>query len=124
MPMPQAARLVFPQILQYVAPLSPSTVSSVLSSPQLVGVSEMGDDDVISLSGVSNNTASYVDAETYTPRTMSPFDFSVVSSRAMSPQAQQGFSELGLAQVLTQSSAGWDEARGSDSEWEVLSDRR
>lgn len=126
MPMPQAARPALPQILQDEALLSPSTASSVLSSPQLLGASEIGDDDIISLSGVSNNTASYVDAETYTPRTlspMSPSDFSVVSSRAISPDPQ-GYS-LGMAQVLTQSSAGWDsESVRSDSDWEVLSNRR
>lgn len=123
MPMPQAARPVVPQILQDEALFSPSTVSSVLSSPQLLGTSEIDDDDVISLSGVSNNTASYVDAETYTPRTMSPSEFSFVSSRAISPQ-DQAFGALGLTQVLSQSSAGWDsETPRSDSEWEVLSDR-
>lgn len=128
MPMPQAARPTIPQILQDEALLSPSTVSSVLSSPQLLGSSELGEDDVISLSGVSNNTASYVDAETYTPRTlspMSPSDFSLVSSRAISPEALIPDTESApsMAQVLSQS--GWDsESLRSDSEWEVLSNRR
>lgn len=126
MPMPQAARPSIPQILQDEALLSPSTVSSVLSSPQLLGTSEFGDDDVISLSGVSNNTASYVDAETYTPRTlspMSPSDFSVVSSRAISPFISETEVAPGMAQVLSLS--GWDsESHRSDSEWEVLSNRR
>lgn len=119
-----------------IASMTSASHTSVVSS-HLGADDSIGDDvEVISLSGT---TTSYVDAETYTPRT--PLTPSTPLSRAMSPpvhvHAETTFQPIALSRenlnlaalqmpvpVTAPSVSSWgeDEHWRSDSEWDALSD--
>lgn len=112
-----------------LASISSPTFGSISSTSAAPTVSD--DLEVISVSGT---TTSYVDAETYTPR--SPLSPSTPLSRAMSPPITVDIPALSLenlavlsmpalpavATAPSVSSWGEDEHWRSDSEWDALSD--